>query len=382
MHGHSRRGFLRQTLGAAWTGAALLEQAVFRAARARAQAAGALPTLFDLEKVAEGVWAAIARPTALINCNAAIFETHDGLLIVDTHSKPSAVASLVAQLRRGLSSRPVRWIVNTHFHWDHTQGTPTYKRIAVGADVVASEATRKLIAENGAARLKESIEQARKSMDEYRVNAGKATTAQERAYWQNLESETWEYLAEMRDYAPELPNVTFGTSLVIRAREYDLHLEFRGRGHTAGDIVVFCPQRKVLATGDLLHGFAPYLGDGYPREWPRTLRGAAALEFEHVIGGHGGVQQGRLRLRQMANYIDELVAAVAAGRRKGQSLAALQAALTPASFKSLADSGYGEFIVDSLLRYRPHPPGARRADILAGAVRENVADTLKTLDRT
>jgi alkyl sulfatase BDS1-like metallo-beta-lactamase superfamily hydrolase len=128
MHPHSRRGFLRQTLGACWTGAALLDQAVFRAARARAQSAAALPELFDVEKVADGVWAAIARPTALINCNAAIFETGAGLMIVDTHSKPSAVASLVSRIRRGISDKPVRWIVNTHFHWDHTQGTPTYKR--------------------------------------------------------------------------------------------------------------------------------------------------------------------------------------------------------------------------------------------------------------
>jgi glyoxylase-like metal-dependent hydrolase (beta-lactamase superfamily II) len=382
MPGDSRRNFLRQTLGASWTGAVLLEQAVFRAAHARAQSAGALPTLFDVEKVAQGVWAAIARPTALINCNAAIFETHDGLMIVDTHSKPSAVASLVSQIRRGISDKPVRWIVNTHFHGDHTQGTPTYKRIALHADVVASETTRKLIAENGAARLKESVEQAEKSAVEYREKAAKARTPQEKTYWQTMWSETREYLSEMRNYAPELPNVTFGTNLVIHARDHDLHLEFRGRGHTAGDIVVFCPQKKVLATGDLLHGFAPYLGDGYPREWPRTLRGLGALDLEQVVGGHGGVQKGRGRLPHMANYIDELVAAVSAGKQKGQSAADLQAALTPASFKSLADGGYGEFIVDSSLRYRPHPPGVTRAEVLANAVRENIEDTYKTVDRS
>jgi hypothetical protein len=68
---NSRRGFLKRTLGACWTGAALMEQAVFRANLARAQAVNGLPTLFDIEKVANGIYAAIARPETLLNCNAA-----------------------------------------------------------------------------------------------------------------------------------------------------------------------------------------------------------------------------------------------------------------------------------------------------------------------
>src|SRR5437868_9349515 len=97
----SRRGFLRKTLGICWTSAALLEQAILRGAQARAQAGSrALPALFDIEKVADGIYAAIAHPQALINCNACIFENAADILIVDTHSKPSAVAALVAQIRR------------------------------------------------------------------------------------------------------------------------------------------------------------------------------------------------------------------------------------------------------------------------------------------
>ena len=117
-----RRGFLRKTLGAYWTGAALLEQSIFRAAQARAQANPGLPKLFNIRKVADGVYAAIGQASALINSNAAIFEMSDGLLVVDTHSKPSAVFSLVSQIKKEVSTKPVKYIVNSHFHWDHTQG--------------------------------------------------------------------------------------------------------------------------------------------------------------------------------------------------------------------------------------------------------------------
>src|SRR3954466_14805034 len=137
----TRRGFLRATLGTYWTGAALLEQSVFRATQARAQASPNLPSLFNIYKVADRVYAAVAKPAAVLNCNAAIFENSRDLLVVDTHSKPSAVISLVAQLRREVTRKPVRYIVNSHFHWDHTQGGSGYRKINPQAQIVSSEAT-------------------------------------------------------------------------------------------------------------------------------------------------------------------------------------------------------------------------------------------------
>ena len=127
----SRRGFLRLTLGTCWTSAALMEQSVLRAAQARAQAGRHLyPELFEIEKLAPGVFAAIAKPQVILNCNAVIFEQTNDLLVVDTHSKPSAVAALVQQIERQVSKRPVRYIVNSHFHWDHTQGAHAYRKLA------------------------------------------------------------------------------------------------------------------------------------------------------------------------------------------------------------------------------------------------------------
>ena len=157
MHAHSRRGFLRDILGPAWVGAAVLEQAVFRAAQARAQAPSAPAGLFQIEKVADGIYAAIARPAALVNCNAAIFENAADVLVVDTHSKGSAAAALAAQIRKEITAKPVRYVVNTHFHWDHIQGTQAYKKLNPGLQVISSAVTRKLIAEEAATRLKASL---------------------------------------------------------------------------------------------------------------------------------------------------------------------------------------------------------------------------------
>src|SRR5881409_3442735 len=72
-HGRSRRNFLALIVGTGFAGMSLLEKSIVRAALARSQAAGAPTNLFEIEKVAEGIYAALARPTAMINSNAAIF---------------------------------------------------------------------------------------------------------------------------------------------------------------------------------------------------------------------------------------------------------------------------------------------------------------------
>ncbi|MEZ5353872.1 MAG: MBL fold metallo-hydrolase [Bryobacteraceae bacterium] len=143
----SRRGFLSTVLRTAWVGGAVLDQALLRAVRARAQSSYTLPILFDIERVAEGIYAAIAKPQTLLNSNAVIIENAEDLMIVDTHSKPSAVASLVRQLRDTVSKKPVRYVVASHFHWDHSQGLPAYRRLAPRADLISTEVTRKLISE-------------------------------------------------------------------------------------------------------------------------------------------------------------------------------------------------------------------------------------------
>ncbi|MGA3027489.1 MAG: MBL fold metallo-hydrolase [Bryobacteraceae bacterium] len=381
MHAHSRRGFLTQTLGGGFLGASLLEQAFFRATLARAQAPLAPSDVFEIEKVAEGVYAAVARGAAITNCNAAIFENASDLLVVDTHSKPSAVAALVAQIRKDVTAKPVRYVVETHFHWDHTQGAHEYKRIAPDAEIISSTVTRGLIAEFGAARLRSSLEGLPAALDNYQRQLAAAGSPEQKAHFEKMIAGTRAYMAQMRDYQPELPDLTFSENLVLHDKAHELHLAFRGRGHTAGDVVVFCPQKRVLATGDLLHSWLPYLADAYPREWPRTLRTVAGFDFAHVIGGHGGVQHSPRRLEQFAGYIEELTEAVAAGKSKGRTVEQIQSAITPASLKSLG-GGYGEFVGGQITHYDGPQELANAADVVAGSVKGNIADIYSALEKT
>ena len=113
--------------------------------------------LFDLQKVADGVYAALAKPRTPINCNAAVVVYDEGVLVVDTHSRPSSAQALIRQIKT-LTDKPVRYAVNTHFHWDHAQGNHAYpvafpKQVAI----VASEATRENLRTIGMERVKDQI---------------------------------------------------------------------------------------------------------------------------------------------------------------------------------------------------------------------------------
>src|SRR5881296_1996678 len=113
--------------------------------------------LFDIKPVADGVYAAIAKPAYKVNCNAVIILLDDGVLVVDTHSKPSAARALIEQIKK-LTPKPVKFVVNTHFHWDHYQGNEAYPSSwPAGVEIISSEATRNNIVNRGIPRVKHEI---------------------------------------------------------------------------------------------------------------------------------------------------------------------------------------------------------------------------------
>src|ERR1039457_1199755 len=158
-HALSRRGFFERVALGSLAGASILDPAWRRAAGAQAMALGSPTDLFEIQSVTEGVYFAFARPQAVGNCNAAIFVNSTDVLVVDAHSKPSAAAGLIAQIKQQVTTKPVRYLVDTHFHWDHSQGNSGY-RDAFGKDlkIIASDATKKLQAQFSQARLRESLD--------------------------------------------------------------------------------------------------------------------------------------------------------------------------------------------------------------------------------
>jgi glyoxylase-like metal-dependent hydrolase (beta-lactamase superfamily II) len=251
-HAHSRRDFFSKAFGGALAGASIIEEAFLRATWARAQAPGASANLFTIEKVADGVYAALARPQVLTNCNAAIFVNSQDVLVVDAHSKPSAAAALIAQIKKDVTTKPVRYLVNSHFHWDHTQGDAAYKASGAKVDIIASDTTKQLMTQLSRNRLKESLDGVPKQIDDIQARLAKATSGADKERYTELIRQLKAYQTEMKSYTLELPTITFAKSHVIKDTAGDLHIAFHGRAHTGGDVAVFSPQKRVVASGDVI----------------------------------------------------------------------------------------------------------------------------------
>jgi hypothetical protein len=164
----------------------------------------------------------------MINCNAAIFVRSQDVVVVDAHSKPSAAASLIGQIKREITTKPVRYVINTHFHWDHTQGNHAYRLTGETVDFIASAATKELMENLAIARMKASVGAVPQQIDTLRSQAARSSSAAEKAFCADQVRQLEAYQAELKDYTLELPTITFDKSYLLQDPAHDLHIEFHG----------------------------------------------------------------------------------------------------------------------------------------------------------
>ncbi|MFQ5778031.1 MAG: MBL fold metallo-hydrolase [Terriglobia bacterium] len=303
---------------------------------------------FEIVPVADGVYAAIGRQAApvIIGSNAAIVVNDDHVLVVDSHLTPSAARALLGQIKT-LTEKPVRYVVNTHWHGDHVQGNQAYFNVFPGGvEFVSHHTTREDIIrkaipslqrqrENLPQQIAQITERLAKDVDADGNPFSEEQAEQQRNRLKRLRA----YLAELKQIQITLPTLTFERSLVLHKGERRIHILFFFKGHTRGDVVVYLPEEKVLVSGDLLTGGLPFPRDSYPAEWVSTLRAMAGLEFDKVIPGHGRVQQGKEHLELVASVFESLVQQVRDAVDKGLSLEDTKKAVALEEFRARVTGG-------------------------------------------
>lgn len=284
---------------------------------------------FELKPVAPGVTLALARPQFVANSNGAIVELDDAVLVVDTHSSPAAARALIAQLARQ-TRKPVRYVVNTHFHYDHWQGNEAYGAAwPAGVDIISSETTRERLAAFGATRAGALLAGFDRQLDLLRQRRDTTGDAAARARLADSVQAAEAAVDGLRRMQLVLPTMTFDRSLVLRRGGSEVHLLFLGRGHTDGDVVVYLPRERVLIAGDLLTASVPVMGDSHPYDWIRTLEAVERLDFDVVLSGHGDVIRGKETVRLWIDYFRALMEATAAAAGDGLDLAAARERVVP-----------------------------------------------------
>ncbi len=303
---------------------------------------------FDIIPVADGVYAAIGKNTApmLIGSNAAIIVNEDDVVVVDSHYTPSAARALLAEIK-ALTDKPVRYVVNTHWHNDHTQGNQSYFNVFPGgAEFISSHLTREDIEKKAIPSIKQSLESMPQNLAqaEEQLAAGKGADGQILTDEQKVQRRAQidrqkAYLEELRTLEITLPTITFERSLVLHTRTRPIHILFFHGGHTRGDVVVYLSKEKVLVAGDLVTSGLPFPRDSYPAEWVKTENAIAALEFDQLIPGHGPVQKGKDHVRLLGQIFDSLVQQARAAVDKGLSLDDTKKAVNLEQFRQAITGG-------------------------------------------
>lgn len=240
-----------------------------------------LPASAAVRKIGNDLYAYVSENDS--SANSTFLVTTQGILVVDTGLNEQEGRKLLAEIRK-ISSQPVRYIVNTHYHPDHRGGNSA---VGPGATIISTMFT--------------------------------------------LEQEPGRALA----YASSPEKIAFTGKMEVHLGGHTVEIYFPGPAHTMGDAVVYFPDEHAIATGDLfLNGSCPAMDQGDLENWVSALDAMLKLPVDVVVPGHFEVG-GREQLQHFRDYLAALRDQVAQLFRSGASLEQTRKKLDMSKYKDL-----------------------------------------------
>lgn len=279
------------------------------------------PASYRTVKLADGVYAFIAPiETSVVSGNSLLVVGDDGALVVDTQQFAAIARWEVAEIKR-LTDQPVRYVVNTHWHNDHWLGNATFREAWPDAVFLATPNTRRLVIEKGVAYIDPSKASAQLAqLEAMLVDRTRKLAPAARRYLEVARDELRDYIPAMRAARPEPPTATFDRAFTVHLGAREVDVRFLGRGNTGGDAVVWVPDAKVVATGDLVVHPVPFAFGSFITEWAATLGKLAELDAATVMPGHGELQHDMRYVRALAAALASISAQARAAQAAGKPL--------------------------------------------------------------
>ncbi len=266
-------------------------------------------------KVADGIYEIrhSDAPNSFPQGNTTVIIGDRDVLVVDSCYLPSSAREDIAQIHKW-TDKPVRYLVNTHWHADHTRGNATYAQAFPSINIVSHTATRELIKGNYADHPENAVMIVQRDLPVYRrwLKAGKnddgvALSNEDRKELEATLAGADSVVAEFTGLVPRLPDLTFERELDLDLGGLQVQIEFLGRGNTAGDAIVFLPKEKILIAGDLVVHPGPFMGSGFPSEWSKTLKKMIEMDPQIIIPGHGEILHDTTYLSELQELAQTVV---------------------------------------------------------------------------
>jgi glyoxylase-like metal-dependent hydrolase (beta-lactamase superfamily II) len=254
------------------------------------------------------------------------------VLVFDTNLLPATAGNVLAKLRQ-ITDKPVRYVVNSHWHPDHSGGNEMYLHEFPDLEIIASQDTRKLMENTMSVYVKTLVYEAaqanREIIEELKAGKGadgKALTTGDREDLQSQLLMEDRFVSEYKAEKPKLATLTFGDTLTLYHGGRELrfmHLV----GHTSGDVALYLPAERILLTGDLLAYPVPYCADSHPAAWIASLESLSRLDITTIVPGHGQAQHDQTYLRLVLESLQSIQNQVQQALHSGLSLADTQKAV-------------------------------------------------------
>lgn len=223
--------------------------------------------------------------------NTGIIVGDDGVMVIDAQATPAIAGDVVARVAK-VTDKPVKYVLLTHYHAVRALGASAFK----GAEILASNATRDLIAERG-----------KQDMDSEIGRFPRLFRAAE-----TISGLIW-------------PTITFPDQISVWLGRREVRIVHIGRGHTAGDVIAIVPDAGVVFSGDLVeHKTACYCGDAHFTDWLATLDHLAELQANALLPGRGATLTSPEMVKEgielTSDFIATLYNSVQESVTKGRSL--------------------------------------------------------------
>ena len=289
------------------------------------QPAGTLHTgkAFRFNKVKEGVYHAVGTGALSVVGNSSIIVNDTDVIVVDDHVSPAAASVLVDELK-DITNKPVRTVINTHFHYDHAHGNQIFGK---DVEIIGHEFTREMLLGGksiGMPLYRDYLAGIPRQIEDLKKRIAAESDAARKAMLQTQLQVAENNRASQAELKPTPPNVTLQTRMTLYRGDREIQIRFLGRAHTAGDVVVYLPKERVVITGDMLTAALSNMSDAFVNEWPATLDEVKKLDFDTVLPGHGEAFTDKAKIDYFQAYLRDVWTEVS--RLKQQGVSAEEAA--------------------------------------------------------
>ena len=226
-----------------------------------------------MTKIADNVYSYVdtknSSPQNSFGANAGIIIGKDGIVVIDTLVSAKEAKRFIRDIK-AISKKPIKYVVNTHYHLDHTFGNSEFAKL--GALIISHT--------NDGNNLKIHGETALKNAKNYGLSE-----------------------KDMKGTKIAYPALTFNDRMEIDMGDQKIEMFFIGHSHTDGSILAYLPDKKVLFAGDILFtNYHPFIGDGNIEEWVKALDYIITMDVEKIIPGHGPLSN-KKDIEDMKNYL-------------------------------------------------------------------------------